>query len=58
MMHALNEMCVAATKNTEATEISLTHYINHFASNPDAEIIYRKSDILLNVNSDAAYLVA
>ena len=57
-MHSLNELCIAATKVAHATSRSLTHFLNYCESKPDTEIIYRKSDIVLNVNSDAAYLVA
>jgi hypothetical protein len=58
MMHALNELCIAATKGTPATATALTHFLNYCASNPEAEIIYRKSDMVLTIDSDAAYLVA
>ena len=36
-------------------ELSILHYI---ATNLDAEILYRRSDMILCANSDAAYLVA
>ena len=58
IMHALNDLCIAATKGTQSTTISLTHFLNYCASNPDAEIIYIKSDMILTVYSYAAYLVA
>ena len=56
-MHALNELYTAATKVTQATSRSLTHFLNYCESKPDTEIIYRKRDIILTANSDAAYLV-
>jgi hypothetical protein len=58
MMHALNELCIAATKGTEATSKALDHFLNYCATNPEAEIIYRRSDMILQIDSDAAYLVA
>ena len=35
---------------------AVTHFLNYAASNPNAKIIYRKSDMLYKINSDAAYL--
>jgi hypothetical protein len=58
MMHALNELCIAATKGTPATANALAHFLTYFASNPEAEIVYRQSDMILTIDSDAAYLVA
>ena len=58
MLHALNELCIAATKGTEETVKALVHFLNYCATNPDAEIIYRASDMILSVDSDAAYLIA
>ena len=55
MMHALNELCIAAKKVTQSTTRSLIHFLNYCASNPDAKTIYRKIDMLLTVDSDAAY---
>ena len=58
MMHAINELCIAATEGTVATAKALTHFLNYCATNPEAEIIYRASDMILTIDSDAAYLVA
>ena len=58
MQHALNELCIAATTGTEQTMKELVHFLNYCSSNPDASIIYRKSDMILAIDSDAAYLVA
>ena len=35
----------------------MARFLNYAASNPNAKIIYRKSDILYKNDSDAAYLV-
>ena len=58
MMHAINELCIAATEGTVATAKALSHFLNYCATNPEAEIIYRASDMILTIDSDAAYLVA
>ncbi len=58
MMHALNELCIAATKGTDATTKAPNHFLDYCATNPAAEFIYRRSDMILTINSDAAYLVA
>ena len=55
MLHALT--CIAyggaTTSNLEATK----YFLNYTACNPSAQIIYRKSDMILQGDSDAAYLV-
>ena len=55
MLHALNDM--ASSKNTEATMLATKHFLNYAACNPKAEIMYRGSDMVLQADSDAAYLV-
>ena len=57
-LHALNKLIIKATKATEETQEALTQFLNYCASNPDATIIYRASDMILSCDSDAAYLVA
>ena len=56
MLHALNE--IASSKNTEDSLKATLHFLNYAASNPDGEIIYRASDMILQGDSDAAYLVS
>jgi hypothetical protein len=58
MLHALNELCIAATRGTKQTGMALEHFLNYCASNDSAEIIYRASDMILTIDSDAAYGVA
>ena len=57
-LHTLNELSIKATTATEETQEALTQFLNYCASNPDATIIYRASDMILSCDSDAAYLVA
>ena len=58
MHHTLNELCIAATKGTQQTQDALEYFLNYCATHPEAEIIYRASDMILTVDSDAAYQVA
>jgi hypothetical protein len=57
MLHALNDIACAVTKGTEATLAATTYFLNYIASNPSPRIRYRASDMILYVESDAAYLV-
>ena len=57
MLHAMNDIASAMAKGTETTLRAVKHFLNYAASNPDAEIIYRASDMILRLDSDAAYLV-
>jgi hypothetical protein len=57
MLHALNELCIAATKGTKQTGEALEYFLNYYASNQSTEIIYQASDMILTVHSDAAYQV-
>ena len=56
-LHALNEIAIATTKGTEATLAAVEYYLNYMASNPSPKLQFRASDMILHVESDAAYLV-
>jgi hypothetical protein len=58
MQHALNELCIAATKGTQETQEALEYFLNYCATHPEAEIIYRACEMILTIDSDAAYQVA
>jgi hypothetical protein len=60
ILHALNDLATQTTKGTgKAMEEALTHFLNYCATHPDAELIFRASDmVLLHNHLDAAYLVA
>ena len=58
MLHAINDISLTASKGTEKTLAVTIHPLNYAHTYPEAEIIYRASDMILRVNSDAAYLVA
>jgi hypothetical protein len=39
MQHALNELCIAATKGSQETQAPLEYFLNYCATHPEAEII-------------------
>ena len=55
MIHAIND--IAYGDNLWSTYEAAIYFLNYAACNPNAEVIYRASDMILNVDSDAAYLV-
>ena len=55
MQHALNDLAIAVTKGTKQTMKELIHFLNYCGINPDASIIFRLSDMILTLDSDAAY---
>jgi hypothetical protein len=58
MLHAINDISLSASRGTEATLDATMFLLNYAHTFPNAEIIYRASDMVLHVDSDAAYLVA
>jgi hypothetical protein len=58
MSHALNNLAAQTKKVHKKSMEALTHFLNFCATHPDAEIIYRASDMIKQNHSDAAYLVA
>ena len=58
MLHAINDISISAARGTEATMKAAVHLLNYAATHPSAKIIYRASDMILQIDSDAAYLVA
>ena len=57
MLVALNEIATQQAKPTENTRNKLCHLLDYVAKHPNAVIRYHKSDMVLHVDSDAAYLV-
>ena len=47
MHHTLNELCIAATKGPQETQDALEYFLNYCATHPEAEIIYRATDMIL-----------
>jgi hypothetical protein len=58
MLYALDDLATQTTKGTEKTMGVLTHFLNYCATHPDAELIFRASNMVLHNHSDAAFLVA
>ena len=58
MLHALNNIATATVNGTEATLKATEYFLNYVASNPNASIRFCASNMILQVHSDAAYLVA
>ena len=58
MLYALNDIATMVSTATANTEKAVQHFMNYASCNPKAEIIYRASDMILQTDSDAAYLVA
>ena len=57
-MHALNEINIEATNATERTREAVNHFLDYCTTHPEAQIIYRASDMQIHIESDPAYLVA
>jgi hypothetical protein len=48
----------AGPRRTQETQAALEYFLNYCAKHSEAEIIYRASDMILTIDSDAAYQVA
>jgi len=55
MIHVIND--IAASGDVKSTYAAATYLLNYATSNPNDEVIYRASNMILNVDSNAAYLV-
>jgi len=55
MIHAIN--AIASEDDVRSTYNATIYFLNYAASNPNTEVLYRTSDMILNVDSDAAYHV-
>ena len=58
MLHAINDISLSASKGTRETLDATMYLLNYAHTYSDTDIIYRKSDMILHVDSEAAYLVA
>ena len=57
-LYALNDIACAVSKGTDTTMAATKYFLNYIASNPTPRIKYRASDMVLQIESDAAYLVS
>ena len=53
---ALSTLASEQSKATERTVSNMEWLLDYLATNPDAKIRYYKSDMILNIHSDASYL--
>ena len=58
MLHALNDIATKTNQGTTTTLEAAHHLLHYAASNPNGQIRFTASDMVLNCHSDAAYLVA
>jgi hypothetical protein len=56
MLKALGSLAQAQTRGTTATMEAATQLLNYAATHPDAEVTFKKSDMVLHIHSDASYL--
>jgi hypothetical protein len=56
IMAAISSLASQQATATEYTEAKLIQLLNYCATQPDATIRYRVSDMILNIHSDAGYL--
>lgn len=58
MLHSLNDITIQSSRGTEATMNAVTKFLNYAACHPDARIKYKAFPMILQGDSDAAYLVS
>eukprot|EP00804_Cyclotella_cryptica_P014654 CCRYP_012668-RA/>CCRYP_012668-RA protein AED:0.51 eAED:0.40 QI:0/0/0/1/0/0/2/0/482 len=58
ILPALSTIASSQAAATELTLARCTQLLDYCASNPDATVQYRASDMILNIHSDASYLSA
>lgn len=56
-LHSLNDISCSAAHGTEATLAATEHLLNYIACNPKPQIRFSASDMILQVDSDAAFQV-
>ena len=56
MLHILSTLASAQPIGTQATIEIMTYFLNYASSHPDAKLRYNASDMILMIESDAAYV--
>ena len=56
MLTAINDLSIVQTTATTTSQQHLTMLLDYLFTNPDATILYRKSDMIVKVHSDGSYL--
>jgi hypothetical protein len=57
MLHALNDLAMQTATGNQTTAAAMDNFLNYCATNPNTELLYRASDMILKNDSTAAYLV-
>ena len=57
MLHAQNNITSTKNKETQTTWKAIQYFLNYVDNNHDTKIIFRASDVLYKIDSDAVYLV-
>ena len=57
MQHAIKDIGTSTNNATTTTEAAVRHFLDYAHCNPNAELIFWGSDMILQTDSDAAYLV-
>ena len=58
ILHALNDLATRTHSGSQKIMKAFKRFLNYCASNPDSATLYRVSDMILNIETDAAYLVS
>jgi hypothetical protein len=58
MLQTINDLASSQAKETQATAMDMTHFLNYCATHPDATIRFKASDMILHAHSDRSYLSA
>jgi hypothetical protein len=56
MLAAIGTIAMSQADPTVSTLVAITHLLNYCATHPEATLLYRASDMVLHVESDASYL--
>jgi hypothetical protein len=56
MLAAIGTIAMSQADPTVSTLAAITHLLNYCATHPEATLLYRASDMVLHVESDASYL--
>ena len=55
ILPTLNTLAEQQSSPTTDTETAITHFLYHASTNPSTIILYKSSDMILHIDSDASY---
>ena len=58
MLHVLDDLATRVKDGTQKIVEALNHFLDYWATHPEAIVLYQTSDMILLNHSDATYLVA